>query len=66
MLSTLLDVFLLALVRRVLDLIQIFINDSDFLNCPQGVETVDSSHFITPNNIERLNQAKEAKRVEVW
>lgn len=31
----------------------------------QGVETVDSSHFITPNNIERLKQAKEAKRVEL-
>ncbi|KAH9752439.1 isoaspartyl peptidase/L-asparaginase 1 [Citrus sinensis] len=28
----------------------------------QGVETVDSSHFIT---IERLKQAKEAKRVQI-
>jgi len=32
----------------------------------QGVETVDTSHFITPENIERLNQAKEADRVQVY
>lgn len=31
----------------------------------QGVETVDSSHFITKENIERLKQAKEANRVQV-
>ncbi|KDP31384.1 hypothetical protein JCGZ_11760 [Jatropha curcas] len=31
----------------------------------QGVETVDSSQFITPENIERLNQAKEANRVQI-
>ncbi|KAH9778295.1 isoaspartyl peptidase/L-asparaginase 1 [Citrus sinensis] len=31
----------------------------------QGVETIDSSHFITPENIERLKQAKEAKRVQI-
>lgn len=31
----------------------------------QGVETVDSSHLITPENIERLKQAKEANRVQV-
>ncbi|KAF7838555.1 isoaspartyl peptidase/L-asparaginase [Senna tora] len=31
----------------------------------QGVETVDSSHFITPENIERLKQAKEANRVQI-
>lgn len=31
----------------------------------QGVETVDASHFITPENIERLKQAKEANRVQV-
>lgn len=31
----------------------------------QGVETVDASHFITPENIERLQQAKEANRVQV-
>lgn len=31
----------------------------------QGVETVDTSHFITPENIERLNQAKEANRVQI-
>ncbi|KAJ1388547.1 Peptidase T2, asparaginase 2 [Sesbania bispinosa] len=31
----------------------------------QGVETVDSSHFITAENIERLKQAKEANRVQV-
>ncbi|GKU95108.1 hypothetical protein SLEP1_g8508 [Rubroshorea leprosula] len=31
----------------------------------QGVETVDPSHFITQENIERLNQAKEANRVQV-
>ncbi|MCI05023.1 isoaspartyl peptidase/L-asparaginase-like, partial [Trifolium medium] len=30
-----------------------------------GVETVDSSHFITPENIERLNQAKDANRVQI-
>uniref|UniRef100_A0A7N0T1R2 beta-aspartyl-peptidase n=1 Tax=Kalanchoe fedtschenkoi TaxID=63787 RepID=A0A7N0T1R2_KALFE len=31
----------------------------------QGVETVDPGHFITPENIERLNQAKEANRVQI-
>jgi len=31
----------------------------------QGVETADPSYFVTPENIERLNQAKEAKRVQV-
>ncbi|GMY15471.1 isoaspartyl peptidase/L-asparaginase-like [Fagus crenata] len=31
----------------------------------QGVETVDSSHFITQENIERLKQAKEANRVQI-
>ncbi|XP_010257935.1 PREDICTED: isoaspartyl peptidase/L-asparaginase 1 [Nelumbo nucifera] len=31
----------------------------------QGVETVDASHFITPENIERLKQAKEANRVQI-
>lgn len=30
----------------------------------QGVETLDSSHFITRENIERLEQAKEANRVQ--
>ncbi|GLU13277.1 hypothetical protein SLE2022_299200 [Rubroshorea leprosula] len=31
----------------------------------QGVETVDPSHFITQDNIERLNQAKETNRVQI-
>ncbi|CAB4281072.1 unnamed protein product [Prunus armeniaca] len=31
----------------------------------QGVETVDSSHFITPENVERLKQAKVANRVQI-
>ncbi|CAL8159028.1 unnamed protein product [Prunus armeniaca] len=31
----------------------------------KGVETVDSSHFITPENVERLQQAKEANRVQI-
>ncbi|KAA0050881.1 isoaspartyl peptidase/L-asparaginase [Cucumis melo var. makuwa] len=31
----------------------------------QGVETIDSSYFITPQNIERLQQAKEANRVQI-
>ncbi|EXB89117.1 Isoaspartyl peptidase/L-asparaginase 1 [Morus notabilis] len=31
----------------------------------QGVETVDSSHFITAENIERLKQAKEANRIQL-
>ncbi|KAH6758511.1 N-terminal nucleophile aminohydrolases superfamily protein [Perilla frutescens var. hirtella] len=31
----------------------------------QGVEIVDSSHLITPENIERLKQAKEANRVQI-
>lgn len=31
----------------------------------QGVETVDPSHFITSENIERLNRAKEANRVQI-
>ncbi|XP_076881516.1 isoaspartyl peptidase/L-asparaginase 1-like [Bidens hawaiensis] len=30
----------------------------------QGLETMDKSHFITPENIERLKQAKEANRVQ--
>ncbi|CAL1389562.1 unnamed protein product [Linum trigynum] len=30
-----------------------------------GLETVDPSHFITPGNIERLKQAKEANRVQI-
>ncbi|KAL0385243.1 UNVERIFIED_CONTAM: Isoaspartyl peptidase/L-asparaginase 1 [Sesamum radiatum] len=30
-----------------------------------GIETVDSSYFITPENIERLKQAKEANRVQI-
>lgn len=32
----------------------------------KGVETTDSSHFITPRNIERLKQAKEANKVQVY
>ncbi|KAB1212825.1 Isoaspartyl peptidase/L-asparaginase [Morella rubra] len=35
------------------------------MNTPLNVETVDSSHFITPENIERLKQAKEANRVQI-
>ncbi|KAL6545477.1 hypothetical protein OROGR_009351 [Orobanche gracilis] len=31
----------------------------------QGVETVDSSHFVTPENIERLKQAKEVNRIQI-
>ncbi|KAK4752538.1 hypothetical protein SAY87_021336 [Trapa incisa] len=31
----------------------------------QGIETVDASHFITQENVERLKQAKEANRVQV-
>ncbi|KAL5539553.1 hypothetical protein UlMin_045284 [Ulmus minor] len=31
----------------------------------QGVETVDSSHFVTPENIERLKQAKAANRTQL-
>ncbi|XP_077222336.1 isoaspartyl peptidase/L-asparaginase 1-like [Tasmannia lanceolata] len=31
----------------------------------QGVETVDANHFITPENVERLRQAKEANRVQL-
>ncbi|KAI7984976.1 Isoaspartyl peptidase/L-asparaginase 1 [Camellia lanceoleosa] len=31
----------------------------------QGVETLDRSHFITSENIERLKQAKEANRVQL-
>ncbi|GFZ16964.1 N-terminal nucleophile aminohydrolases (Ntn hydrolases) superfamily protein [Actinidia rufa] len=31
----------------------------------QGVETVDKSHFITSENIERLKQAKEANRIQI-
>ncbi|KAF9624455.1 hypothetical protein IFM89_011463 [Coptis chinensis] len=31
----------------------------------QGVETIDENHFITPENVERLNQAKEANRVQI-
>lgn len=30
----------------------------------QGLKTADTSHFITPENIERLKQAKEANRVQ--
>lgn len=31
----------------------------------QGLETLEPSHFITPTNVERLQQAKEANRVQV-
>lgn len=31
----------------------------------QGVETVDANHFITPENVERLKQAREANRVQI-
>ncbi|KAL6552619.1 hypothetical protein OROHE_007983 [Orobanche hederae] len=31
----------------------------------QGVETIDSSHFVTPENIERLKQAKEVNRIQI-
>lgn len=31
----------------------------------QGVETVDPSHFITEENIDRLRQAKQANRVQI-
>ncbi|KAF6160427.1 hypothetical protein GIB67_019196 [Kingdonia uniflora] len=31
----------------------------------QGVETLDMTHFITPENVERLKQAKEANRVQI-
>ncbi|XP_057951518.1 isoaspartyl peptidase/L-asparaginase [Malania oleifera] len=31
----------------------------------QGVETVDTGHFITQENIERLKQAREANRVQI-
>ncbi|KZV21706.1 l-asparaginase [Dorcoceras hygrometricum] len=31
----------------------------------QGVENTDTSHFITPENIERLKQAKAANRVQI-
>ncbi|CAN1840026.1 Isoaspartyl peptidase/L-asparaginase 1 [Linum perenne] len=31
----------------------------------QGVKTVDPSYFVTPQNIERLKQAKEADRVQL-
>ncbi|MQM01635.1 hypothetical protein Taro_034382, partial [Colocasia esculenta] len=30
-----------------------------------GVEIIDASHFITPENVERLKQAKQAKRVQI-
>lgn len=39
---------------------------SIFLKNVKGVETIDSSYFITPQNIERLQQAKEANRVQVF
>lgn len=38
---------------------------SIFLKIVKGVETTDSGFFITPQNIERLKQAKEANRVQV-
>ncbi|KAK1291323.1 Isoaspartyl peptidase/L-asparaginase 1 [Acorus calamus] len=31
----------------------------------QGVERVEPSHFITPENVERLKQAREANRVQI-
>ncbi|RDX64751.1 hypothetical protein CR513_56660, partial [Mucuna pruriens] len=31
----------------------------------QGVQTLDSSHFITAENVQRLNQAKLANRVQI-
>ncbi|KAF3777393.1 Isoaspartyl peptidase/L-asparaginase [Nymphaea thermarum] len=32
---------------------------------PSGIETVDTSYFVTPENIERLRKAKEAKKVQI-
>nr|KYP47966.1 Isoaspartyl peptidase/L-asparaginase [Cajanus cajan] len=32
----------------------------------QGVETLDSTHFITAENIERLQQAKESNTVQIY
>ena len=37
----------------------------NFLKIVKGVETTDPSYFITPQNIERLKQAKEANSVQV-
>ncbi|KAL2935518.1 Isoaspartyl peptidase/L-asparaginase 1 [Bienertia sinuspersici] len=31
----------------------------------QGLETLEPSHFITPQNVDRLKQAKEANRVQL-
>ncbi|KAK3011916.1 hypothetical protein RJ639_013009, partial [Escallonia herrerae] len=31
----------------------------------QGVEMIETSHFITPENVDRLKQGKEANRVHV-
>ena len=39
--------------------------DNIFCLFVKGVETVDESHFITSENIERLKQAKEANRIQV-
>ncbi|KAE9601899.1 hypothetical protein Lal_00040977 [Lupinus albus] len=58
----------ISLARQVMDktphIFLAFQGAQDFAK-QQGVETVDSSHFITEENVERLKLAIEANRVQV-
>ncbi|KAK4479426.1 hypothetical protein RD792_014940 [Penstemon davidsonii] len=58
----------ISLARLVMDKtphIYLAFNGAEAFAKQQGVETVDSSHFITPENIERLKQAKETNTVQI-
>ncbi|KAF5807326.1 putative beta-aspartyl-peptidase [Helianthus annuus] len=56
-----------SLARRVMEKtphVYLAFDGAEAFARDQGLETVDKSHFITPENIERLKQAKEANRVQ--
>ncbi|KAJ0578068.1 putative beta-aspartyl-peptidase [Helianthus annuus] len=57
----------ISLARRVMEKtphVYLAFHGAEAFARDQGLETVDKSHFITPENIERLKQAKEANRVQ--
>ncbi|KAM0018984.1 putative beta-aspartyl-peptidase [Helianthus debilis subsp. tardiflorus] len=57
----------ISLARRVMEKtphVYLAFDGAEAFARDQGLETVDKSHFITPENIERLKQAKEANRVQ--
>ncbi|MFS7939453.1 putative beta-aspartyl-peptidase [Helianthus anomalus] len=57
----------ISLARRVMEKtphVYLAFDGAEAFARDQGLETVEKSHFITPENIERLKQAKEANRVQ--